>query len=398
MIVLAPARAAALQARLTDDAYTSSASPGANFGASGSVSVQGPPPTAAMQRAYLKFDLVGVVPAGTRGIDVTKATLRLWVKDVARPGMFDVYRVVGAWSEESLKDNAAPVLGALEVGSVPVWAADKRGFIQVDVTSVVRDWLNGVIPSNGLVLVPTATGIGVSFSSKETTAGGYEPQLQLALAGPPGPAGAMGPQGPTGPAGVVGPGGPAGPLGPQGTAGPQGPGGAQGPAGPGGLSGPQGPAGPRGLQGLPGSAPLGAFDANGTKIGDVVSIDINGTSSDASPSALVRLDIGDTPVVVQMFRTFFQPRHGFLWFESSNCSGAALVEDTQSGNMLPAVTVHNGILYRANTDAAPRDVSGSRSQDGYCAGTASWGRPLYPAVEIADLGTLFTPPFSVRPQ
>ena len=202
MIVLAPARAAALQARLTDDAYTSSASPGANFGASGSVSVQGPPPTAAMQRAYLKFDLVGVVPAGTRGIDVTKATLRLWVKDVARPGMFDVYRVVGAWSEESLKDNAAPVLGALEVGSVPVWAADKLGFIQVDVTSVVRDWLNGVIPSNGLVLVPTATGIGVSFSSKETTAGGYEPQLQLALAGPPGPAGAMGPQGPTGPAGV----------------------------------------------------------------------------------------------------------------------------------------------------------------------------------------------------
>ena len=47
----------------------------------------------------MRFDLT-TLPAGTRGADVARAVLRLWVAEVIRGGMFDVHSVRGGWSED----------------------------------------------------------------------------------------------------------------------------------------------------------------------------------------------------------------------------------------------------------------------------------------------------------
>jgi hypothetical protein len=105
--------------------------------------------------------------------------------------------------------------------------------------------------------------------------------------GDPGPQGDAGPQGATGPTGPQGDPGPQGDAGPQGATGPTGPVGATGPAGPAGPTGPVGPAGPQGVQGAVGpqgpQGPAGPGmltlrDANGTKLGTVLSLPSYGSA------------------------------------------------------------------------------------------------------------------------
>jgi hypothetical protein len=225
-----PTPAAAVMARLTDDAHTSAPAPTANFGMSPTLLVQGPSP--AVVRTYLRFDLT-TLPAGTRGGDVARAVLRLWVSRVIRAGMFDVHSVRGGWSEEALTAATAPGQGRDELIGIPVSARDRNGFVVVDLTELVQEWLDRSLENNGLVLTPNAAGVAVEFDSKENAGTSHEPQLEITLrgsgasgvpgpigpAGPPGPEGARGPVGPSGPVGAVGPPGPAGPPGPPGPGG-----------------------------------------------------------------------------------------------------------------------------------------------------------------------------------
>src|SRR5215510_8047579 len=97
--------AAAALARLTDDAHVSQSARTSNFGAAQTLLVQGPGPTAG--QTYVRFDLT-TLPAATRGADVVRAMLRLWVSRVVRGGMLDVHSVHGAWTEELLTAANAP--------------------------------------------------------------------------------------------------------------------------------------------------------------------------------------------------------------------------------------------------------------------------------------------------
>jgi hypothetical protein len=223
-----PTPAAAVLARLSDDTHTSASARTVNFGSAPAILVQGPGPAAA--HAYLRFDLT-TLPAGTRGPDVARAVLRLWVAKVTRGGMFDVHSVRGGWSEEALTAANAPGRGRDELIGIPVSPRDRNGFVVVDLTELVQEWLDRTLENNGLVLVPNAAGVGVEFDSKENATTSHEPQLEITLrasgaAGPPGPTGPPGPPGPAGPAGARGPAGPPGSAGPTGPRGPSGPGGA----------------------------------------------------------------------------------------------------------------------------------------------------------------------------
>jgi hypothetical protein len=247
--------ASAAPARLTDDAYTSASARTQNFGETPSLVVQGPGASAA--QTYLRFDLT-VLPAGTRGSDVARAVLRLWVSKVTRGGLLDVHSVKGGWSEGAITAANAPGRGRDEVLGVPVSPRDRGSFIVVDLTEVVQEWLDRTLENNGVVLSANRAGIGVEFDSKENTGTAHEPQLEVTLKG----SGAQGPPGPPGPPGPTGPPGPAGPAGPPGPAGARGP---AGPAGPPGLAGPTGPAGPPGPPGPPGArTPPGTTAAAGT--------------------------------------------------------------------------------------------------------------------------------------
>ena len=252
-LVGVPAPAAAVMARLTDDAHVSTSAPTMNFGMSPTLLVQGAAP--AVVRTYLRFDLT-TLPAGTRGADVSRAVLRLWVSRVTRGGMFDVHSVRGGWSEESLTAATAPGQGRDELMGIPVSPRDRNGFVVVDLTELVQEWLDRTLENNGLVLTPNAAGVAVEFDSKENAGTSHEPQLEITLrgSGAAGPIGPIGPPGPAGPAGARGPAGPPGPPGPVGAVGPSGPPGAKGADGAAGPAGPRGPAGPSGPAGLAGAS------------------------------------------------------------------------------------------------------------------------------------------------
>ena len=98
-VVLAALSAPLLaQAPPSGDTFVSSAFPTTNFGFVNSLAV------APGTTSFVQFNL-STVPAGA---SVSKATLRLYVDLVIKPGKFDVYQLNKSWSENTLTYNTPP--------------------------------------------------------------------------------------------------------------------------------------------------------------------------------------------------------------------------------------------------------------------------------------------------
>jgi len=204
----------------------------------------------------IRFDL-GTMPPGTVGIDVEKATLLLWLNNVSTAGSVEVYALTSDWSEKSVTYNTQPGMATLPMTTVAVTSPMEAGYVAVDVSNLVRYWLDHPGSGYGVALKAVGT-TSVAFDSKENV--GIPPMLDVTLL----TAGAAGPAGPAGPPGPIGPAGPTGPIGATGPQGPAGQTGAQGPAGPAGAAGVAGPAGPQGPVGPVGATgPAGATGAAG---------------------------------------------------------------------------------------------------------------------------------------
>ena len=156
------------------DTYANSASAATNYGAQPTLAV------AEGNTSYLQFDL-STLPAGAT---VAKATLRLYVDSVTAGGSFDVDQVNSPWSESTLNFSNAPTPGAPVAGPVSVTAASLNEFVDIDVTALVQDWVNGSVANNGIALVLYGTAGSYSFDSKENTNTSHEPELEIALTGP----------------------------------------------------------------------------------------------------------------------------------------------------------------------------------------------------------------------
>lgn len=331
---------------LAGDSYISPTSLTKNNGAAATLKLRGDG-----SLVLLKFDLVGV-PLGTTGAQIESARIGIFINKVSASGAFDVRRVTSGWNELTVTGLTAPTLGATDAAAVQVGASDKLEFITIDVTQLVRDWVDGVQQNHGVALATVAgSPINIEIDSKENAKTAHEPSLQLQIkpvltgaAGPQGPVGPVGPIGPvgqTGPTGAtgvtgaqgtqgpqglkgdtgttgsqgpVGATGSIGPVGPQGSqgiqgdkgdigatgsTGPQGPSGVTGPAGPGGSIGPAGPTGPQGTQGIQGDpglvGPQGSQGIKGDK-GDP------GTTGAAGPQGQQGIQglKGDTGLMGQM--------------------------------------------------------------------------------------------------
>lgn len=301
---------------LKDDAYTQTSTPNQNFGGNANLRV------ASGITSHLKFDLA-TLPSGITGSDISKVTLRLWVNTVTTAGSFDVRRVIGVWNEGTVTSSTAPTLGSIDATGVAITVQDDASFVTVDLTPLVRDWLDGMLANNGFALVANASTTNIRFDSKENGQTSHEPKLEVILKEPKGlnwtgawtaatnyatgdavsyngsswiakqantnvnpvegsdwtiiarkgDTGATGPQGPVGATGATGPQGPIGPTGATGVTGSQGPPGPAGPVGPQGsqgltgVTGPQGPEGPQGPQGPTGpQGPQGAPGAAGAYV------------------------------------------------------------------------------------------------------------------------------------
>ena len=180
-------------------------------------------------QAFVRFDLSSLPDGAT----IDKAVLRLWVSDVDHGGTVEVAPALAPWKEKALTAANAPDVGP-PVASFGVSRADERHFVSVDVTVLVRDWVNGVQANNGMALIGSHDSpVSVEFDSKENVLTSHAPEVEVALAkeGPQGPQGDAGPAGPKGDQGDPGPQGSQGLTGLQGLQGIQGPPGATGPTG-----------------------------------------------------------------------------------------------------------------------------------------------------------------------
>ncbi len=300
----------AQQAPPSADTFVSSSVPKTNYGSSVTLAVGLGTVT------YLRFNLSGIPPGAT----VSKATLRLYVDAVVKGGQFDVYNLPAspAWTENSLTYNTPPpALGASATGGKPITisAASLNGFLLIDITATVQEWLAAPTQNNGVGLALTGTAGLFSFDSKESIATSHQPELEVVLdaqaaaTGPAGPTGATGPAGPAGPTGQQGPAGALGATGVSGAQGPPGPVGPQGQTGATGAQGPQGPAGPPGptgsglasldsLVGVPctRNAQAGSVTISYSSIGDVtLNCTLTGGTSPGPQLATLVLQTTNTP-------------------------------------------------------------------------------------------------------
>lgn len=183
---------------------------------------------------YVQFNL-SAVPAGSF---VSKATLRLYVNAVIAAGSFDVYEVNGRWDENTLTYNTQPLpLGVSATRALPITVdtTSRNQFLLIDITALVRRWVSGKDPNNGVALVLTSGAGNFAFDSKENPLTSNGPELEIALNNA-GPAGLQGPPGPQG---------------------------QQGPVGLQGFQGMQGNQGPTGVQGLKGDQGVPSAGVNG---------------------------------------------------------------------------------------------------------------------------------------
>src|SRR5690349_790832 len=145
VLVLVSTTALVAQAQITpsDDAYVLTSQVNTNFGASGNLSVQ-----AGAATGFIRFDLSGV-PSGST---LSKATLKLFVGTVTTSGTFDVDRVNSSWTEKTVTQNSEPGIGSVVIGNVSISTANRNGYILVDVTPAVSEWLSGTTVNNGIAL------------------------------------------------------------------------------------------------------------------------------------------------------------------------------------------------------------------------------------------------------
>ena len=90
VLLAAPTPARAVDSLLTDDAYVSAGARTTNYGSASTLLIQGGSQKAS---SYLQFDL-STLPSGTKGGDVARASLWLWVAQVAAGGTFDVLSLI----------------------------------------------------------------------------------------------------------------------------------------------------------------------------------------------------------------------------------------------------------------------------------------------------------------
>jgi hypothetical protein len=165
--------AAYAQVTPTGDAFTNTADPTTNYGATTLLGVDG-----ATQITYIQFNLASIPSTAS----VSQATLKLYVNSVTTAGSFNVDYANGTWAESTLDASNAPALGKTIASDVAITAADRNQYILINVTSAVQAWLSGSEKNDGIALVANST-FNASFDSKENTTTSHPAELDIAFAG-----------------------------------------------------------------------------------------------------------------------------------------------------------------------------------------------------------------------
>ena len=200
------------------DAYTSQNSPNESHKTHSGLSTVY---VSKLESAFFKFDLSSL-PAGITNTQIRQAMLRFFVSGRNGTGIVSVAQVTSPWNEGSLTFVSSPTIGTTQNTFV---APNSLSFVSVDLTTLVKAWVDSPASNNGVVLQTTNPALRVLIDSKESPITSHEAVLDITLenTGAVGPQGLVGATGAPGPVGATGPQGPVGAVGPQGPVGPAGP-------------------------------------------------------------------------------------------------------------------------------------------------------------------------------
>lgn len=176
----------AQNATVTDDAQTSTTTPATPNGAGQVLRVR--PGT---DRVFVKFSLgngLSLLPPGTVGAHVGRATLKVFVNAVGANGQLGVAQVAGPWTETTITNTNAPLLAATPIGFFNINAAQQNHWLTLDVTPLVQQWIDNPGSNNGVAFFAAPGGADVSIDSKEDISlfglaltSGHQAQLEIVL-------------------------------------------------------------------------------------------------------------------------------------------------------------------------------------------------------------------------
>ncbi len=172
-----------------EDAGVYQGVPDQNFGSNGDMWAGyglancGTPVNYQISRSLLKFDLTSI-PGGTR-IDDARLylrTYRLCYRLPTVPRTATTYRATDPWAEASVTWNNQPVAGE-SYGSASIAYLDAGSWQSFDVTNLVRGWVNGSLPNEGLMVRANEANDSlmgwIGFNTRESD---YKPYLRVTFA------------------------------------------------------------------------------------------------------------------------------------------------------------------------------------------------------------------------
>lgn len=164
----------------SQDAWIDKSVPNTNYGVS-PLKVSKP---VNPKRGLVRFNLSSI-PAGTVP---TSATLSLWVESFTNPldSTVTVQPVSAAWVENAVTWNkrtstkwwSGGSFFATPAATAPISSTFTPGWVEWDVTAIAKQWLNGGITNNGILLQNDKDSV-VTFSSRGATDAAHRPKLVI---------------------------------------------------------------------------------------------------------------------------------------------------------------------------------------------------------------------------
>ena len=96
---------------------------------------------------------------------------------VAANGSFQVRRVTQTWTEAGITYNNAPLVSSTPEVTVALTTADIDDYRAIEITQLVKDWLDGVLVNNGIALIPVSSTLTLDtgLDSKEAPTTSHDP-------------------------------------------------------------------------------------------------------------------------------------------------------------------------------------------------------------------------------
>jgi len=164
------------------DSYIAQFYPDTNFGNSPALFISRYLQCCDIYRSLVQFDLCNLCKLIPITCDIEEAILELTIyRNEISCGSIDlkVFHLLNTWDEITVTWNNQPPVPATPDAIIPI-NAGFLGTISVDITDLVRDWHNGSIPNNGILLKGDETQNNlVGFFSKDSDNSSFWPKLHV---------------------------------------------------------------------------------------------------------------------------------------------------------------------------------------------------------------------------